>query len=81
MVTLRVVHQIARMDLKKLSQKHPRGIGEVRTGAAFNLREIGLGNRLLQFLRDSANDFLLGHLPLQAAECSLYFPQVAKLFS
>ena len=41
-VALRIVHQVARVNLEKLGQDLPRRIRQVRPRAALNLREITL---------------------------------------
>src|SRR5205823_12952864 len=79
--TLRIVHQVARMHLEEFRQHHPRPIGQVRAGTAFNLREIRLADRLPQFLPYGANDFLLRHFTAEATQGTFNRSQVAYFFS
>src|SRR5205807_10151499 len=76
-----VVYQVAGVNLEKAGQQHARGIRQVRAHAVFYLREVRLADVLLQFLPERANDLLLGHLAIEAAERAFHGAEVADFFS
>jgi hypothetical protein len=81
LITLGIVHQIARMNFEETRQQHARGVGEMGTPAAFNLRQLGLAEGQIQFLLDGADDFLLCHFTAQAAKGPFHFAKIAQLFT
>jgi len=79
--TLRVVDEVARMDLEEARKQHPRRVREVRAAAALDLREIGLRQRLPLFGRDGAGELGLRHLAVETAQGAFEEAEVAKLFA
>ena len=80
-VALGVVDQVAGVDLEELRQEQARGVGEMGPGPAFDLREVGLTDGGLaiggpRIGLDGANELLLSHGAIEAAEVALDFPEV-----
>jgi hypothetical protein len=82
-VALGVVDEVAGVDLEELREEQARGVGEVRAGAALDLREIGLADGgfaglfaggVLQL--DGADELLLGHGAVDATEVALDFAEI-----
>ena len=81
MVALGVVDEVAGVNLKELRQVQAGGVGEMGPGSAFDLREIGLTDGGLavggpRIGLDGADELLLGHGAIKAAEVALDFPEV-----
>jgi hypothetical protein len=70
-IARRVGDQITGVDLEEAREQEPRVVREMRAGAAFNLREVGLAERFAEFLPDGGRHFLLAHLASEAAEVAL----------
>ena len=82
-ISLGIIDEIAWVDLEKLRQQKPRRIGKVRTGPAFNLREIRLADsgfaRLLSggvLLLDRPDKLLLRHSTVEPAKVTFNLPQI-----
>src|SRR5277367_3273471 len=77
-VAIRVVDEIAGMDLEKPGKEKTSGVGEMRTGAALDLREIGLadGGFAVAVGLDGADELLLGHGAIEAAEAAFDFTEI-----
>src|SRR5579862_5910096 len=69
------------MNFEEARQQHARRVSEMRAGAAFNLREIGLAEASAHFLFEGAGEVLLGHLAAEAAEGALDESEVTKFFA
>ena len=67
------------MDFEEPRQQRARGLGHVRTLAAFDLREIGLADGTASLRLNRLQQFLLGHGTIEAAQRALHFPQVTNL--
>ena len=81
-VALRIVDQIARMHLEESGEEQTSGVGEVRTGAALDLREIGLTEGgfavgCLGIGLNSADELLLGHGAVEAAKAAFDLAEIA----
>jgi phosphopantothenoylcysteine decarboxylase / phosphopantothenate---cysteine ligase len=81
MVALGVVDEVAGVDLEELRQEQAGGVGEMGPGSALDLREIGLTDGGLAvggpgIGLDGADELLLGHGAIEAAEVALDFPEV-----
>ena len=87
-VALGVVDEIAGVDLEEFGEQKARGVGEVWAGAAFDLGEIGLANGGLAglfagaiLLLDGADQLLLGHSAVEAAEITLDFAEITDFIA
>ena len=80
-VTLGIVDQISRMNLKKPCQQHARGVGQVRSRAALDLREVRLAQPTASFFLQRARQVLLRHLVIHAAQRAFDQAQVAEFFA
>ena len=82
-IALRIVDQIAGVDLEELREEQARRVGQVRARAALDLREIRLADRgfarLLAggvLLLDGADQLLLSHGTVEPAEIAFYLAQI-----
>src|SRR5437879_11118076 len=82
-ITLRVIHQEARMNLEELRQQRTRRLRHVRARAALDLRQIRLADALpfAQFLAEGTHQLQLGHGAAETAERSFDLTQVADFFA
>ncbi len=72
-----VVDEVAGVDLEEAREQQAGGVGEVGAGAGFDLREVGLGDGLAAGLvGDGADELLLGHGAVEAAEGAFDFAEV-----
>src|SRR5271165_747172 len=76
-----VVHQITGMHLEEPRQHHARRVGEVRTRAALELRQVRLAQAASQFLLERVGQLLLCHLAVHVAQGAFDQPEVAKFFA
>ena len=60
---------------------HARGVGQVRAGAALNLREVALADGFAEVLLDHAGEFHLRQFTVEAADGALHFAEVSKFFT
>ena len=80
-VAFGVVDEVAGVDLEELRQEQAGGVRKMGPGSAFDLREIGLTDGGLAvgcagIGLDGADQLLLGHGAIEAAEVALDFPEV-----
>src|SRR5689334_11557682 len=80
-VALRIVHQITWMNFEEASQQHATGVGEVWTGAAFDLRQVRLADLLSQVLRNRVNHLLLCEGPAKAVKGALHLAEVTDFLA
>ena len=73
------------MNLEKLCEKEPRGVGEMWPGAALDLREVGLADSRPVFAAagfvgflNGPDQLLLGHRPVEAAEIAFDLAKIAN---
>src|SRR5262249_23166190 len=66
------------MNLEELRQHGTRALGDVRTRAVLNLRNIRLADALAQLLANRVDQFELGHGAVQAAKRAFDLAQVAN---
>src|SRR4051812_36419813 len=76
-----VIDQIARVDLEKLREQHARRVGQVRAGAALDLREIALADGLAELLQDEARQLDLRDFAVEPTQGAFDFAQVPELFA
>jgi hypothetical protein len=71
------------MNLEELRQQQARGIRQMRTRAALDLRQIRLADAvaLAQFLANGPNQFQLRHGALEPAKRSFDFAEVTDFFA
>ena len=80
-VALGIVDQVAGVDLEELRQEQSGGVGEMGASSAFDLRKVGLTNGGLavgcpRIGLDGADQLLLGHSTIEAAEIALDFAEI-----
>ena len=81
-VALGVVDEVAGVDLEELRKQQTGGVGEVGACSTLDLREVGLADaavpvRPLGISLDGADELLLGHGAVEAAEVAFDFAEVA----
>jgi len=85
-VALGVVDEVAGVNLEELREEETGGVGEMRAGSAFDLREIGLTEGGLAVGcpgvgLDGPDELLLSHCAIEAAEVALDFTEVADFIA
>jgi len=70
-IPLWIIYQITGVHLEKCGKNLPRGVGQVRTSPALDLREIALADRGAGFSLNGPHHLLLIDRPLQAAQTAL----------
>ena len=68
---LRVVHQKTWINAEEAGEQFARGMGQMRPGAIFDLRKVGLAEAAAEFLLHGLDYFGLRHGAAEAAERTL----------
>ena len=77
-VALGVVDEVAWVDFEELREEESGGVGEVWACSALDLGEVGLADGFaVAFGLDGADELLLGHGAVEAAEVAFDFTEVA----
>src|ERR1035438_4688932 len=66
------------MHFEEARQQHAGGVGQVRSRATFDLREIGLAQAAAHFFLKRDGQLLLRHFAVQSAQGGLHQTQVPK---
>src|SRR6185312_497647 len=69
------------MNFEKMRQQHARGIGQMGTGAALDLRKVGLADAFAHLLLHRAHHLLLGQRPAVTAQRAFHLAQVADFLA
>jgi hypothetical protein len=76
LIALGIVDEVPGMYLEKAREEHAAGVGQVRSNATLDLRDVALADRLALLLLDEPDQLLLGQLAIEAAKGSLDFAEV-----
>jgi hypothetical protein len=77
-VAFGVVDEVAGVDLEEAREQEAGGVGEVGAGSGLDLGDVGLGQGGSGVRLDGADELLLGHGAVEAAEGSLHLTEIAK---
>src|SRR5438132_14380065 len=78
---LRIVDQVAGVDIEKLRQDEARRVGQVAAGSALDLGQVRLADRPPVLLPELAHDLELGDVPAEATQDALDLAQEADLLA